>query len=103
MVNLIEGDADELIERIKAEGANSPADVLITVDAVRLWRAEEAGILQPVEFEADAGDPGSHTGWSVIVHGVAEEIWRPEDLAAVRELPLRPWAPGNRDHYVRIL
>jgi iron(III) transport system substrate-binding protein len=47
-VNLIEGSEDELIERIKAEGANSPADVLITVDAGRLWRADEAGILQPV-------------------------------------------------------
>jgi iron(III) transport system substrate-binding protein len=46
-VNLIEGDADQLIERIKAEGPNSPADVLITVDAGRLWRAEAAGILQP--------------------------------------------------------
>jgi iron(III) transport system substrate-binding protein len=48
-VNLIEGDADQLIERIKAEGRNSPADILITVDAGRLWRAEEAGILQPVD------------------------------------------------------
>jgi len=47
-VNLIEGDADQLIERIKAEGRNSPADVLITVDAGRLWRAEDAGLLQPV-------------------------------------------------------
>jgi iron(III) transport system substrate-binding protein len=47
-VNLIEGDADQLIERIKAEGRNSPADVLITVDAGRLWRADEAGLLQPV-------------------------------------------------------
>jgi iron(III) transport system substrate-binding protein len=46
-VNLIEGDADQLIERIKAEGPNSPADVLISVDAGRLWRAEKAGILQP--------------------------------------------------------
>ncbi len=47
-VNLIEGKEDELIERIKTEGANSPADVLITVDAGRLWRAQDAGILQPV-------------------------------------------------------
>lgn len=47
-VNLVEADADKLIERIKSEGANSPADVLITVDAGRLWRAQEAGILQPV-------------------------------------------------------
>jgi len=50
-VNLIEGDADQLIERIKAEGPNSPADVLITVDAGRLWRAEEADILQPATSE----------------------------------------------------
>jgi iron(III) transport system substrate-binding protein len=50
-VNLIEGDADQLIERIKAEGQSSPADILITVDAGRLWRAEEAEILQPVSSE----------------------------------------------------
>jgi iron(III) transport system substrate-binding protein len=47
-VNLIEADADKLIERIKSEGANSPADVLITVDAGRLWRAQADGILQPI-------------------------------------------------------
>ena len=47
-VNLVEADADKLIERIRSEGANSPADVLITVDAGRLWRAQEAGLLQPV-------------------------------------------------------
>ena len=50
-VNIIEGEADQLIERIKAEGQNSPADVLITVDAGRLWRAEEAGVLGPVESD----------------------------------------------------
>ena len=48
-VNLIEGKDDELIERIKSEGNNSPADILITVDAGRLWRAAEAGIFAPVE------------------------------------------------------
>lgn len=47
-VNVIEGKEDELLERIKSEGANSPADVFITVDAGRLWRAEEEGVLQPV-------------------------------------------------------
>ena len=50
-VNLIEGKADELIERIKSEGANSPADILITVDAGRLWRAQQADIFAPVESE----------------------------------------------------
>lgn len=47
-VNLVEADADQLIERIRSEGANSPADVFITVDGGRLWRAKQAGILQPV-------------------------------------------------------
>ncbi len=50
-INLIEGKSDELIERIKSEGANSPADILITVDAGRLWRAEQAGIFTPVDSQ----------------------------------------------------
>lgn len=48
-VRLIEGDADQLIERIRNEGANSPADVFITVDAARLARATAAGILAPLD------------------------------------------------------
>ena len=50
-VNLIEAGADELIERIRSEGRNSPADVIITVDAGRLWRAEQAGILAAVDSD----------------------------------------------------
>lgn len=50
-VNRIEADSDALIERIESEGEFSPADIFITVDAGRLWRAEEAGILSPVESE----------------------------------------------------
>ena len=50
-VRLIEGDADQLIQRIATEGANSPADVLIAVDAARLARAKEAGILQPIRSQ----------------------------------------------------
>lgn len=46
-INLVEGKGDALIERIGSEGANSPADVFLTVDAGRLWRAQQAGILQP--------------------------------------------------------
>lgn len=51
-INRIEGKADQLIERIRSEGANSPADVLLTVDAGRLWRADQLGLLQPVDSEA---------------------------------------------------
>lgn len=50
-INRIEAGADELIERMKAEGENSPADVLLTVDAGRMWRADQEGLLSPVESE----------------------------------------------------
>lgn len=48
-VNRIEGSDDELLARIQAEGANSPADVFLTVDTSRLVRAKDAGVLQPVD------------------------------------------------------
>jgi iron(III) transport system substrate-binding protein len=47
-VNRIEANEDALLERLKNEGARSPADVLVTVDAGRLWRAEQMGLFQPV-------------------------------------------------------
>ncbi len=50
-VNLIEGNSSELIERIKAEGRNSPADLLITVDAGRLFLADQEALFQPVESQ----------------------------------------------------
>lgn len=48
-INRIEGKADELIARMVAEGANSPADILLTVDTSRLERAKTAGVLQPID------------------------------------------------------
>ncbi|MEL7211444.1 MAG: extracellular solute-binding protein [Pseudomonadota bacterium] len=50
-INRIEGKADELITRMEAEGANSPADIFLTVDTVRLTRAKDLGLLQSVESE----------------------------------------------------
>ena len=47
-INVIQGEADQLIQRIASEGRNSPADVLLTVDAGRLWRAEQLGLCQPI-------------------------------------------------------
>lgn len=47
-VNVVSASADELIQKLELEGANSPADVLITVDAGRLHRAVEKGLLQSV-------------------------------------------------------
>lgn len=50
-INRIEGNGDELAARMEAEGRNSPADVLITVDTSRLERAKDLGILQSIDSE----------------------------------------------------
>ncbi len=50
-VNLVTGDADELLSRLQNEGRNSPADLLVTTDAGRLYRAQEAGLVQPIESD----------------------------------------------------
>ena len=47
-INVIKGSADQLIQRMISEGKNSPADILLTVDAGRLHRAKEAGVLQSI-------------------------------------------------------
>ena len=66
-VNLIEADADALIARIESEGEFSPADVLLTVDAGRLWRAEQADILSPVDS-------------AVLEERIPAEFQHPDDL-----------------------
>lgn len=50
-VNVINSNADELIQKMSMEGEQSPADVLITVDAGRLSRAKDQGLLQPINSE----------------------------------------------------
>lgn len=47
-VNLVTGKADELMQRLRAEGRNSPADMFFTVDAGNLGEAKEMGLFQPV-------------------------------------------------------
>ena len=60
-VNRIEAGEDALMERVRNEGERSPADVLVTVDAGRLWRAEQLGFFQPVKSALlDARIPASY-------------------------------------------
>jgi iron(III) transport system substrate-binding protein len=66
-VNLVTGKEDALIQRLKSEGANSPADLLITTDAGNLYRAKEAKVTQPIDSEtltaavpATYRDPAGH-------------------------------------------
>ena len=48
-VNLVEATADKLVERVKSEGRNSPADVIMTVDAGNLYRAQQADVFQTID------------------------------------------------------
>jgi iron(III) transport system substrate-binding protein len=54
------GDAAVLIERLAAEGRNSPADVLMTVDAGELWNAAQRGLLRPVQSRTLARNVPQH-------------------------------------------
>jgi len=47
-VKVLSAPSEEILQRLIIEGKRSPADVLITVDAGNLWRAETAGVLQPI-------------------------------------------------------
>ena len=64
-VNLLEGKDDELIQRLNSEGANSKADLLVLVDAARLYRAQQADLFRVIrsselnrEVPANLRDPG---------------------------------------------
>jgi len=77
------------------------AVVFATNTGMKLWDATRG----PVVFEVDSVDPSSRSGWSVVVHGLAQEVTG-ADLPALTErlvaLPLRPWVDGDRPHLVRI-
>lgn len=100
-VNIIEAGADELIERIKSEGANSPADVIITVDAGRLWRADQAGLLAPVDSDVlEAAIPeslrhpeGKWFGLTKRVRAIVynREAVDPEELSTYEDLAGDEW------------
>ena len=55
-----------------------------------------------VAFEVDEFDPVAHTGWSVMVTGVARELTDPAELAAARTPPLARWAPGSNHRVIAI-
>jgi uncharacterized protein len=53
-------------------------------------------------FEIDGIDEHSRTGWSVIMHGVTEEVTNASDVRRLDSLALETWAPGPKPHWVRI-
>ena len=101
VVHLVKSKADTLLERLKAEGSKTRADVLITSDAGRLHKARAAGLLQPVQSEqlnsripVHLRDPEGHWyGFTlrarVLVY--AKDRVSPEDLDSYESLSDEKW------------
>jgi iron(III) transport system substrate-binding protein len=99
-INRIEADDNQLLTRLKSEGKNSPADVILMVDAARLWRAQIDGLFQPVKSTTlnkripsnlrgkDDGNGAEWYGFStrarVIVYNKATV--KPEDVSTYESL-----------------
>ena len=56
-----------------------------------------------VAFEVDGANSDAQTGWSVVVEGRVLGISDPGELRRVARLPVHPWAPGERDHWMRLI
>lgn len=75
-------------------------DIVIRTDASGKLAAATHGAV--VAFEADTIDYGLRRGWSVTAVGYSREVTDPADIARLREAGPEPWAPGEREHFIRI-
>jgi hypothetical protein len=55
-----------------------------------------------VAFETDSVDAAGHCGWSVTVVGYSRAVTDIDDIRQLHQLTLTPWAPGKRDHFIRV-
>ena len=70
-----------------------------TSDGSKLRAATDNAV---VAFEVDEFDSMYHSGWSVVVTGVAREVTDPAELAALRLAPLARWAPNGNSRVVAV-
>lgn len=75
-------------------------DIIIRTDASGKLAAATRGAI--VAFEADSVDPTGHTGWSVTAVGESRAVTDRKEILRLEQIELHPWAPGNRDHFIRI-
>jgi len=95
------GNANALVERLKAEGTNSPADILMTVDAGNLWYAADQGLFQPMQSKVIETNIPPHlrdpemlwTGLSVRARTIVYHTDRvkPADLSSYEALADDQW------------
>jgi hypothetical protein len=75
-------------------------DIVIRTDSGGKLAAATRGAV--VAFEADDVDVATHLGWSVTVVGYSRAVTDRADIRHLEEAGLVPWAPGERDHFIRI-
>lgn len=101
-VNTISAGGDLLIERVRADGERSPADVIVTVDAARLQRAEDAGLFAATDFSqlaeslpANMQEPDGHwiafTGRTRVI-AYSQDRVDPAELGSYEDLADPRWA-----------
>ena len=87
--------AVELVNLALADG-----DIIVRTDRGGKLAAAARGAI--VAFEADVVDPGYRSGWSVTAIGPSREVTDAAEIARLREIGLDSWAPGRREHFIRI-
>lgn len=100
-VKFVTDKAGVLLERLKAEGKNTPADMLITTDAGNLWEAVQKGLLQPIESETLEANIPAHLrdpqkqwfGLSVRARTIVYNTQKvkPADLSTYKDLANPKW------------
>jgi nitroimidazol reductase NimA-like FMN-containing flavoprotein (pyridoxamine 5'-phosphate oxidase superfamily) len=75
-------------------------DIVIRTDRSGKLAAAARGAI--VAFEADVVDTEHCTGWSVTAIGPSTEVTDAAELARLRDMDLSSWAPGLRDHFIRV-
>ena len=75
-------------------------DIVIRTDSGGKLAAATRGAV--VAFEADSVDTATHEGWSVTIVGYSRAVTDGDEVRHLEQTGLVPWAPGRRDHFIRI-
>ena len=85
-VNIISGKGSALLQRLKAEGKNSPADIFFTVDAGNLWKVQKEGLFQSIQSkkvltEVPENLRGPNDEWTAIAKRARVIFYNPENIS----------------------
>ena len=75
-------------------------DIILRTDHSGKLAAATRGAV--VAFEADRLDYDRRVGWSVTIVGQSQEVTDPDEVGRLEQIGLSPWAPGERQHFIRI-